>query len=466
MTQKSLPAAPAKAFLVGIGGIGMSSLAQYLAHRGYQVSGSDRDLTTPSQQRLFQKLSLQNIKVYPQDGSGPKEEQADFIVYSSAIEEDNPDFLAAGEIPRIHRSVALSEAIQNDQGKAIAVAGSSGKTSTTAWVASALHAAGFQATVINGGFIKEFRDETYPGNFYPGKDYIIFEADESDGSLVNYHSEVAILLNCGDDHHSKDKLHEMFKTFLGKSQKIVINEDLKEIAPQGTPLIAFAEGSANEQDTLFASDLSYTDNGLSFQLNATDRVQTAQWGKHNAYNALAVIATLKHLGISSQKAIDSVNSFRGVERRFDFKGRFDERAVYDDYAHNPQKIAAALRTAQDIQPETPLTAIFQPHGYGPLGFMRESLKQEITAALRPQDEFIFLPVFYAGGTTSFKPQAKEVAEEYSETLNCRYCDSREELADYLISLQRESLILTLGARDPSLSDWSETLVELKKAQSV
>ena len=129
--QLQFPSAPAKAFLVGLGGIGMSALAQYLAHRGYQVSGSDRDLTTPSQQRLFISLAQQGIAVYQQDGSGPEEEKPDFIVYSSAIEEDNPDFVAAGDCPRFHRSETLSALLQSDSAKAISVAGSSGKTSTT-----------------------------------------------------------------------------------------------------------------------------------------------------------------------------------------------------------------------------------------------------------------------------------------------------------------------------------------------
>ena len=135
---------------------------------------------------------------------------------------------------------------------------------------------------------------------------------------------------------------------------------------------------------------------------------------HSADNALAVIAALRLCDFSLGKILPALKAFCGVRRRFEFKGRVGLAALYDDYAHNPQKIAACIRAAKDIF-GTSVHCLFQPHGYGPLGFMRDALKRELKAVLNEQDRFTLLPVFYAGGTTSFKPSSQEVAEDYLES---------------------------------------------------
>lgn len=220
MTSETFPSAPAQLHLVGIGGIGMSALAQFFVSLGYTVSGSDRDLETPAQVKLFDKLRSQGMTIHLQDGSGVKETKPAALIYSSAIEEDNPDFVTAGETPRFHRSIAMAETVNRSGMKQIAVAGSCGKTSVTGWLASALHALGQNPVMINGGYTTEFISDNFPGNFKPGSDIIVYEADESDGSLVNFRPHSALLLNMGIDHYEKDKLEVFFKEYLGHAEQI------------------------------------------------------------------------------------------------------------------------------------------------------------------------------------------------------------------------------------------------------
>lgn len=457
MNSVEFPQAPSKIFLIGLGGIGMSALAQFLVSLGYEVAGSDRDLVTPAQAALFGKLKKQGISAYIQDGSGVKDFEPNALVYSSAIEENNPDFLAAGDTPRFHRSMAMAQTVNLSGLKQIAVAGSCGKTSVTGWLASALNALGQDPIMINGGYTGEFVSDSYPGNFKPGKNYIVYEADESDGSLVNFQPDSALLLNLGLDHYEKDKLDEFFTEYLSRSKQIVISDKLTYLLPEDKPSLTFKEDvNCDEPADYNVDSISHTPEGAHFTSQEQD-FKTSQFGNHSVSNALAVTATLLQNGFSLEETAKALLAFKGVARRFDYKGTRGNKRIYDDYAHNIQKISACLTTAQNLSPN-PVIGVFQPHGYGPLGFMKDGLKEELQKILRPGDKFIFLPVFYAGGTTSFKPTSSEVAEEYkSEGMNVVDLEDREMLKEFLDSSSEAASVVILGARDPSLSDWSESL---------
>ena len=459
MNSETFPEAPAKIFLVGLGGIGMSALAQFFVSLGYKVAGSDRDLTTPAQEKLFGKLKKQGIKAYIQDGSGIKDFSPDALVFSSAIEDSNPDFQAAGDTPKFHRSIAMAQTVNRSGLKQLAVAGSCGKTSVTGWIASALNALGQDPVMINGGYTGEFINESFPGNFKPGKNFIVYEADESDGSLVNFRPDTALLLNLGLDHYEKDKLDEFFKEYLSHSKQIVISDKLTYLLPQEISSVTFSENVNDEKEADFEADsITHTPEGAKFSMNGT-QVSTTQFGDHSVSNALAVSAALKCNGFDLSEISQALSSFQGVARRFDYKGKRTAKRIYDDYAHNIAKISACLTTAQNLS-DAPVIGVFQPHGYGPLGFMKDGLREEMQRILRPQDKFILLPVFYAGGTTSFKPTSAEVAEEYRNAgMNVIDFEDREELKEYLDSMPNEASIVILGARDPSLSDWSQSLTE-------
>ena len=447
----TLPEKGSHIFFIGLGGIGMSGLAQFFEHCGYKVSGSDRDLTTPAQQVLFKKLNSHGIEVFQQDGSGIKED-IKLIIYSSAIEDDNPDFAAAGDTPRMHRSNAMAALLNQSGLKQIAVAGSCGKTSVTAWIGSALEAAGNNPLVINGGYINEFITAERPGNFKPGDGYAVYEADESDGSLVNFDPSVSLLLNLGKDHYEKDELEVFFRKFLSNAKDhVVVN----------TSLAYLNEGYAETFDPsghdseLSIDSYSHDENGVCFE-SPYGSFKTRQWGRHSAENALAVIAVMKALDFDRETITKSIYQFTGVMRRFDFKGtNKNGNRVYDDYAHNPQKIASCISALQELSTRK-IHAIFQPHGYGPLGFMRDELKEELLKTLGEDTIFYMLPVFYAGGTTSFKPPSDEVIEDYQNSGMKAIYITREETEKLVEEKSAEDFII-LGARDPSLITWTSEL---------
>ncbi|WDE96826.1 Mur ligase domain-containing protein [Lentisphaera profundi] len=456
MSEFNIPPKGSRIFFAGLGGIGMSALAQFIRSLGYEVAGSDRDISSTSQAHLFAQLAKQGIQHFIQDGSGVKSFAPDLIVYSSALEDDNPDFLAAPNTERMHRSKAMAAAVAQSGLKAVAVAGSCGKTSVTAWIAATLRAMGQAPVMINGGYSPDLESEVYPGNFGHGDGFVVFEADESDGSLVNFNPEVSLLLNMGDDHHSKDKLEVMFNTFLLNGQKAVVHKSLEYIAKGHDQMMSFLE-----EGDFTLSQISHNEKGVRFLLNDNEiAVQTSQWGEHSAENALAVISTLSACGFDLEQIVPAMAYFCGVRRRFELKGRVQDVPLYDDYAHNPQKIAACISAAKAIYSGAVLV-FFQPHGYGPLGFMREALQRELRAVLNKQDKFVFLPVFYAGGTTSFQPTSAEVAKQYSESgLNVIDLEDRDLTAALLEQeVKNYSCVLVVGARDPSIPLWSNSLTD-------
>ncbi|MDD3155804.1 MAG: Mur ligase domain-containing protein, partial [Victivallaceae bacterium] len=201
---------------VGVGGIGMSGLAQLCRSRNYRVSGSDRASGRTENRRIFDALDAQEIVVYPQDGSFLEHGRPDALIYSTAVEEDNPDFARDRSIPRLHRSVALQRLIGEVNAEcSIAVCGSCGKSTVTAYLAEALLNLGAYPTVLDGALMNRFAYPPWAGNFHKGDGkYFVYEADESDKSLVHYTPDYAILLNLGCDHYPKAELCDLFVEFL------------------------------------------------------------------------------------------------------------------------------------------------------------------------------------------------------------------------------------------------------------
>ncbi len=450
-----------KIHFVGVGGIGMSALAQLFAAHGCEVSGSDRGAEQSENQAVIAPLKARNIKIFPQDGSFIKDCTPDCLVYSTAIEDDNPDFLAAPEIPRIHRAAALAAALNlSDEQISIAVTGSCGKTSVAAWLAEALYNLDADPACLNGGLINSFRAPDCAGNYRHGKGkYFVFEADESDKSLLLYRADYVLILNMGTDHYPKEELVKVFATFAANAGKGVIIEQkvyelIKDHLPKNLRIIIFGPE---------VREYKIVDSRARVQINDMEIVLPV-FGRHNAFNAAAVLAMLSELGYDDESAKNAVENFNGVWRRFDEAGRITGgAAVYDDYAHNPEKIASCIRAAQEISTGK-VFAVFQPHGFGPFGFMRRALLDELEKVLRPKDEFILLPPFYAGGTSSLKPTSREVSASYQQGGTKKYScyESRTELANYLRSVVKNGdIILIMGARDNSLSDYAKSLTDSK-----
>ena len=447
----------------GICGIGMSALAQLAVAMDIKVSGSDRALENPENASLKSMLQAQGIELFPQDGSrfAPGNAPVDAVVYSTAVEESNPDFAASKNIPRIHRASALRDLIVERSGNgkfSIAVAGSCGKTSTTAMIAEALCNLQADAESINGGMIKAFSTATYPGNYRPGRGTLVFEADESDKSLLAFHPDYALVLNIGTDHYPKAELAEMFAQFVNQARcGAVLQQDVFElIKPQLRSDLPIA---------IFPAPAEYrTGNGESFA-----RFADNQWrklpspGMHTALNASAAATLLKLMNYPEQAAWSAVLDVHGVARRFDCKGRTAEGAIiYDDYAHNPEKIANILAAAQELTGTNgKVLAMFQPHGYGPFGFMANELGSQLARLLRQQDRFFLAEPYYAGGSSSFSPHASEVLRQWLQQypdMPVELTESRSELKKILQSQAGPAdLILIMGARDNTLAKYAASL---------
>ena len=475
------PDLPKKIHFVGIGGIGMSGLAQMYRDLGCNVTGSDRALGHPENERIFAALRKCGAKLYPQDGSVYADGcTPDAIVYSTAIEEDNPDFKCAPPgTRRLHRSEALSLGIGALRGRfTIAVTGTCGKTTVSAWLADALDRLGGNPGMLSGGYVKRFREHGAAGNYRggSGRDFVI-EADESDKSLLNYVPDTALILNIGTDHYSREELADVFLRFAQSARSCVVMElaAFREIGPERFPagkMILLFSGDPDAPVScagrpVFRLDFyRVTDGSAWCSFNGLPEIRLPMPGRHNAVNALAVYTVLTSRGYDPIDALKAVSEFSGVARRFDRAGVMENGAiVIDDYAHNPEKLASCIGAAQELAQNGRVVTVFQPHGFAPLRFMRETLANALPSILRPADEFIFLPVYYAGGTASFSPTSREAAETCREAPGSRAgavraFDSRPECESYLkTAVKRGDVVIVAGARDESLSIWAKSLTK-------
>ncbi|MBE6378707.1 MAG: hypothetical protein E7051_07830 [Lentisphaerae bacterium] len=441
---------------IGVGGIGMSALAAAAVDCGFTVSGSDRGAGKAENAPINDALAAQGVKIYPQDGSRftSGAPLPDAIVYSTAIEEDNPDFLAAGKtIPRLHRAEFLKLILETYSDKiSIAVTGSCGKSSVTGYLTEVLEQLGGDPVMISGAVSKRYKTPSNAGNFRPGKGkFLVFEADESDKSLLSYPADYAIILNIATDHYSKEELAELFTSFLTRNTRkgAVITPDLAVNAPIECQTI-----SGLKEYTPGQVPLAVFDDGRKITLPAS--------GRHVALNALAIRKLLAMLNFNDDDVLKALPHFDGVWRRNDYAGTTPSGArVYDDYAHNPEKILSCLSGMREIS-EGKLLAVFQPHGYKPFGFMEDELFRLMDDFLAAGDRFILLEPFYAGGTSSFSPHAADVCEKWraNSALPDRFMvmPDRETLKEFLLANGKSGDIITImGARDNSLSIFAADL---------
>lgn len=473
---------PESLHFVGIGGIGMSGLAQLARSLGWRVTGSDRAIDKPENAQLFQALRAQGIELFPQDGSRfSAPNRPGGLVYSTAIEADNPDFKAAGDLPRFHRSAALAaEVAALHCSHTVAVTGTCGKTSVSAWLAEALFQAGKDPGVLAGGLVNAFRKNDAAGNFRPsGGEYFVLEADESDKSLLNYGADSALILNIGTDHYPKEELARIFGAFLNNIRKFAVieleayGEIVRQCALPGRVKILLFTGEPEGPDSIDGHPLYHLESYRVADGTAYARIRGAGReirlpgpGRHQALNALALYAELKELGLGTEEALAALEKFHGVWRRFDPAG-INRKGVrfFDDYAHNVEKIISCMNAGRELAGRR-LILFFQPHGFAPLGFMREELFRALENDLHDDDIFVLLPVYYAGGTSSFKPQSSEVAADWKQRgkKDYRYLDDRSAALELVRSeAENGDVVLIMGARDNSLSAWAAELAEKSDA---
>ncbi|MBN1863678.1 MAG: hypothetical protein JW808_02130 [Victivallales bacterium] len=458
---------------MGVGGTGMSALAQLMIHLGVDVSGSDRALGSPENEDIFSALRGQGVRLFDQDGSFASGGIPDVLVYSSAIEGGNPDFEVFPELERVHRADMLARSLSAlVKETSVAVAGSCGKTSVTAWLAETLFLLGRRPLMVGGGMSKRFASEDHPGNFLWGDGEIaVFEADESDKSLLKFSPDYSVVLNMGTDHYPREELTELFADFISLAKKgaIVSQQVFNSLGEQRfrhlrTCVVTddFTAASIRGECLSFKTLTGYRPCGgrPEIEMDGTFKCGIPQPGRHSAVNAAFVAAICEMLGEKMGSIIPALTGFQGVRRRFDFAGTNARGAkVYDDYAHNVEKIVSCIGTAREVASGKVLT-IFQPHGFSPLRFMREPLFTALEECLGDDDVFAFLPVYYAGGTSSFSPRSEDVAAEYTRKGGREYLffgDRQKAFSEMNSRSAEGDVVVIMGARDASLPAFAKKI---------
>ena len=448
------PFAHGRFHYAGLAGSGMSALAQFQAMSGGRASGSDRSFDRGERGAARAQLEALGISVVPQDGRGIGEDCAALVV-STAVEEQVPDVAAAREkgVPIVHRSELLAHFVAAR--RAIAVTGTSGKSSVVAMTFEILQGAGLDPSVITGGDLVMLQQQGLWGNAWAGKsDLLVVEADESDGSVTRYAPAVGVALNLQRDHKEMDEVLAMFAAFRRQTrERFVCGEDARLVALGADPMVfGPGEGASvrGERVQLGAEGSAFDVAGIHFTLPVP--------GRHNVENALAAVAACRALEVPLEVMVAPLAAFHGVGRRFQSLGVARGVEVIDDFAHNPAKIAAAIETAQRRSKR--VLAIYQPHGYGPTRFLRADFVDTFARALRPVDRMWMLEIFYAGGTAQRDFSAADiVAEITARGANAEFAATREELAKRVITEARSGdLVLVMGARDPSLTEFAKDLV--------
>ncbi|OHB40214.1 MAG: UDP-N-acetylmuramate--L-alanine ligase [Planctomycetes bacterium GWB2_41_19] len=443
---------------VGVGGIGMSAIAQVLSEQGHTVSGSDRNYDKQITPYVFSKLLSKGISLHPQDGSGVQE-NTDFVVVSSAIEEDNPDIKKARTLSKniIKRADLLAGMFNRKYG--IAIGGTNGKTTVSCMVGYILDYAGLSPTVIVGGCIKNYIDNFHLGNAKTGtSDIISIEADESDGSIVLYTPRIAVITNISKDHKSIDEISKMFVSFSeNTTETLIINADcprLKMIEFKHKNIITYG---LNNNAMIRAKNIickpfqsTFEVDSHSFEINLP--------GIYNVSNALAAIVVARSLNINDRKTAAALREFRGVQRRMDIIGETDGIRIVDDYAHNPEKVMAAINAVKLGCKR--VIAIFQPHGYSPTIFMKEEFINAFINILSPQDVLFMPEIYYAGGTASKNISSADIIKRVKESgKNAFFIEKRTDiLPEIKERAQTGDCILVMGARDNTLTEFCQNIL--------
>ncbi len=452
-----------KFHFVGIGGAGMSALAKILIESGYEVTGSDcADSAT------VQMLKNLGAKIFiGHDCANIGDVEA--IVCSSAIHNDNPEILRAAElkIPRLHRSDINAMLLNSKKG--IAVAGAHGKTTTTSMIGFVLFNAGVDPTIIIGGESVDLGTGAILGK----GDYLVSEADESDGSFIKLKPSIAVVTNVEDDHldyyGTVQRIREAFKIFIeninpesGVAVLCFDNENLREMAATiDRKIISYAID--NDAD-FTAKNIQASIEGVSFDVIHGDkilgRVQLAIHGRHNVLNALATIATAMNIGVDFAKIADGLSKFHGAKRRFQTKGNVRNIWIVDDYGHHPTEIAATLKAARETNPRR-IICVFQPHRYT----RTQLLLNEFGGAFAGADLLVLTDIYSAGEDKIAGISGESILEQVLATTNqaVSYIPDREKIAEYLLdNVTPGDLVITMGAGD--IYKTADELIELLKKQ--
>ena len=448
----------------GVGGSGMAPMAQLLASFGADVTGSDRNLDRGVALPWFDHLRAAGVRLVPQDGSAVHP-GLDVVVHSSAVEPANPDFRRADElgIERVRRGTFLAR--WASRRRTVAIAGTSGKSTITAMTAHILVSAGFDPTCLGGGAAVALPGALPPGSLrVGGGEWFVVETDESDGSVTEFAPAFASLANLSRDHKEMDVVAEYFTTLLGRAHEgAVLHAGDPGLAlvsrPAGLPChLAALEGCPTwAEPDLVARDLRLDPRSVRFTLEGSP-VLVPFPGRATAENALMAIATALAVGIPLPEAARALADFAGVRRRLERIGQARGIEVFDDFAHNPVKIRAAVEA---LRPEGSLLLFYQPHGYGPTRFFRDDLIEAFRAVLRPGDRLLLAPIYDAGGTADRSIRSEDIAGPLARAgVDAVVVPTREAAAAAVVGSARQGTrVVVMGARDDTLPLFARSLLE-------
>lgn len=442
--SQPVPADLGTVHFVGIGGSGMSGIARILLGMGHKVTGSD--LRDTSNVAALRELGAEIFIGHDAKHLG----NPDTVVVTSALWPTNPEYLLAKErgIPVIHRSQAL--AYLTSKREVIAVAGAHGKTTSTGMIITALLALGEDPSFVNGGVIAALNASSASGS---GELFVI-EADESDGSFLHYDTAVALITNVDADHldhyGSEEAFEAEFARFAQGAKKFVAISADDAGAVRVTRLIkdkrVIKFGHSDAADVrLFNVDASSAE--VSFSLEYADQQFNAKLlvpGEHNAVNAAGAFAVMVGLGFDPQKSLTAIASFGGTERRFQLHGAERGVSVYDDFAHHPTEVSAAIKAAKAVVGNGRLITVFQPHLYSRTRLMAK----EFAEALSASDEVVVLDIYAAREDPEPGVTGELISRAFKNAGQVHYVPEWDDVADVAAKLARPGdFIMTMGCGD-------------------
>jgi UDP-N-acetylmuramate--alanine ligase len=435
-----------KIHLIGIGGSGMSGIAEVLINSGYSVTGSDIENS-----KTIEKIESIGGKVFIGHGSENIKE-AEVVVYSTAIRENNPELIEARskKLTVLRRAEMLAELLSLKKG--IAIAGSHGKTTTTSMISSVLGEAGVDPTFVVGGKVFGLDMHSKVGK----GDYMVVEADESDGSFLKLKPDYCVVTNIDHEHlcyyGNIENLKKSFIdfinniSFIGFAVLCADNSILSSLFPEINKKY-FTYGIEQKAD-YYALNIALEKNSSSFDAYSNEKLigkfSLSVPGMHNVLNALSAIVTAKELGIKTEFIRKALKDFHGVERRFQIKKSNDRLIVVDDYAHHPVEIAATLKAAKNWNRQ--IVAVFQPHRYSRM----KDLMDDFVNSLKLADSVIITDVYSAGeieieGASSMALSEKMRLGGYK---NVFYVPNRKDIKSNLKNMLRGGeMVIFLGAGD-------------------
>ncbi|MBD3917747.1 UDP-N-acetylmuramate--L-alanine ligase [Paenibacillus sp. PR3] len=439
---------------IGIGGYGMSAIARVMLEMGYKVTGSD-----VVKAELAEKLAQKGAGIYI-GHEADNVKGADLVVYSTALPKDNVERQAAEalNIPVLHRAQMLARLM--NAGKGVAVAGAHGKTTTSSMIALVMETCGIDPTFIIGGEIVNVGTNAKAGK----GEYVVAEADESDGSFLQYHPAIAIVTNIEPDHLENydgdfNKLKSAYVQFLqqvksdGKAIVCIDDTNLQELLPivnSGSLRADQVITYGIDCDAQYrATDIELGDRKVTFKLhhNGTElgQVELSVPGRHNVYNAMATIITCLEAGLPFANVADAIKQFRGAKRRFHVLGEKNDILVIDDYAHHPTEIQATISAAKATGKR--IVAVFQPQRYTRTYFLLE----QFSCAFGEADEVIITDIYSPAGEQQIEGVSSRRLVELiiqNSNANTHYVPTKEEVLEQLKgSMKPGDLIITMGAGD-------------------